>query len=54
MPTIGRIARQSGVNVDTIRYYEREGLLREAPRTVAGYLVFTHDSIVRVGFIKRD
>ena len=53
MPTIGRIARQSGVNVDTIRYCEREGLLREAPRTVAGYRVFTPDTILRVRFIKR-
>ncbi len=38
--TISRLARLGGVNLETIRYYEREGLLPAPPRTAAGYRVF--------------
>ena len=36
--TIGQLAHEAGVNVETIRFYERRGLLRKPPRTPAGYL----------------
>ena len=41
--TIGRLARQGGVNLETIRYYERQGLLPKPPRTSAGYRMFPRD-----------
>ena len=40
------------VNLQTIRYYEREGLLPEPPRTPSGYRMFSSDFVRRVRFIK--
>src|SRR6266852_2612960 len=51
--TIGRLARLGGVNLETIRYYEREGLLQEPPRTPAGYRLFPRETARRLQFIKR-
>jgi MerR family mercuric resistance operon transcriptional regulator len=51
--TIGRLARVGGVNLETIRYYEREGLLPRPPRTRAGYRIFPTDAARRLRFIKR-
>jgi len=51
--TIGRLARLGGVNLETIRYYEREGLLQEPPRTQAGYRLFPSETVRRLRFIKR-
>ena len=51
--TISRLARLGGVNLETIRYYEREGLLQKPPRTPAGYRMFPSDTAQRVRFIKR-
>lgn len=49
--TRGELAKQSGVNFATIRYYEKLGLLPEPPRTNAGYRMFSHESTNR-RFIK--
>jgi MerR family mercuric resistance operon transcriptional regulator len=51
--TIGRLARLSGVNLETVRYYEREGLLPRPPRTRSGYRIFPDDAARRLRFIKR-
>ena len=51
--TISRLARLGGVNLETIRYYEREGLLPHPPRTRAGYRIFPPDTARRLRFIKR-
>jgi len=51
--TIGRLARLGGVNLETIRYYEREGLLQKPPRTPAGYRLFPSENARRLRFIKR-
>jgi MerR family mercuric resistance operon transcriptional regulator len=51
--TTGRLARLGGVNLETIRYYEREGLLQKPPRTPAGYRLFPSDTARRLRFIKR-
>ncbi len=51
--TIAQVARAADVNVETIRYYEREGLLPEPPRTPAGYRQYSHDAVRRVRFMKR-
>ena len=51
--TIGRLAQLGGVSLETIRYYERRGLLPTPARTAAGYRQFPPDSARRVRFIKR-
>lgn len=51
--TIGKVASQAGVNIETIRYYERRGLLAEPPRTASGYRQYAADAIGRLRFIKR-
>ena len=50
---IGEVARRADVSVDAVRYYEREGLLPKAPRTNAGYRVFSPEAVERVLFIKQ-
>lgn len=50
---IGDVARQSGVTVETLRYYEREGLIAAAGRDANGYRRFEQEAIRRVRFIKR-
>jgi MerR family mercuric resistance operon transcriptional regulator len=51
--TRGALARQGGVNIETIRYYERRGLLPEPPRSQSGYRLFSKDDVRRVRFIRR-
>lgn len=51
--TIGQLAQQGGVNVETIRYYERRGILPRPPRTGSGYRSFSDDAVRRIHFIKR-
>ena len=51
--TISRLAQLGGVNLETIRYYERQGLLPAPPRTTSGYRVFPEESVQRLRFIKR-
>ena len=51
--TISRLAQLGGVNLETIRYYERRGLLAKPPRTEAGYRQFSPDAAQRLRFIKR-
>jgi len=51
--TIGRIARLAEVGVDTIRFYERRGLLPEPVRTAAGYRLYSTDTVNRLHFIRR-
>ena len=51
--TIGRLAKKAAVGIDTVRFYERRGLLPEPPRTAAGYRLYTNDTIARIRFIRR-
>jgi MerR family mercuric resistance operon transcriptional regulator len=51
--TISQLAHEAGVNVETIRYYERRGLLREPPRSRAGYRQYAADDLWRLQFIAR-
>ena len=48
----GELARQAGVNIQTVRFYERERLLDPPPRTPAGYRRYSADDLERVVFIK--
>ena len=50
---IGAAAEQAGVNVQTLRYYERRGLLPQPPRRESGYREFPDDAVRVVRFIKR-
>ena len=47
------VATKAQVNVQTLRYYERRGLLAEPQRTSSGYRVYTPDAVRVVRFIKR-
>lgn len=51
--TIGHLAKQAGVNLETVRYYERRGLLPKPPRSASGYRQFPTDSARRLRFIRR-
>ena len=50
---VGEVARQAGVNLQTIHYYERRGLLPKPPRTASNYRVYAPEAVRRVQFIKR-
>ena len=50
---IGEVAERGGVNLQTIRYYEREKLLPEPPRLPSGYRIYPDLTVRRVRFIKR-
>jgi MerR family copper efflux transcriptional regulator len=50
--TIGAVARAARVPLDTIRYYERRGLLPVPPRTAAGYRLYPADVVPRIRFVK--
>ena len=50
---IGEVAGRAGVNVQTLRFYERRGLLPEPPRRASGYREYAPESVRRVRFIKR-
>ena len=49
----GTLAKQANVNPETLRYYEREGLLPEPERSDAGYRLYADEDVKRVRFIKR-
>ncbi|HVS62624.1 MAG TPA: heavy metal-responsive transcriptional regulator [Thermoanaerobaculia bacterium] len=51
---IGEVACRAGVSVETVRYYERVGLLEPAPRdTSSGYRMFSEQALRRLRFIRR-
>jgi MerR family Zn(II)-responsive transcriptional regulator of zntA len=52
MYTIGRLAQRAKVNVDSIRFYERQGLLFPETKTDSGYRLYNHDAVRRITFIK--
>lgn len=49
----GEVAEQVGVNIQTLRYYERRGLLPEPPRSAAGYRDYPSDAVRVIRFVKR-
>ncbi|MDT8342642.1 MAG: MerR family DNA-binding protein [Longimicrobiales bacterium] len=50
---IGALAEAAGVGVETLRFYEREGLLPDPPRTGSGYRRYPPDAVRRVRFIRK-
>jgi len=51
--SIGEVARRSGVKIETIRFYERSGLLAPPPRTAGGHRVYGSAAAQRLNFIRR-
>jgi len=51
--TIGHLARKAGINLETVRYYEREDLLPKPPRSASGYRLFPAEAARRLRFIRR-
>ena len=50
--TIGKLAEAVGVEVSTLRYYERRGILREPPRTESGYRQYDETVVDRIRFVR--
>ena len=50
---IGEFARRAGVPIDTVRYYERNGLLSEPARRASGYRDYDEDDLARLRFVLR-
>jgi MerR family copper efflux transcriptional regulator len=51
--TIGQLAKRAGVNLETVRYYERRGLIPEPPRNKSGHREYSLAAVKRTEFIKR-
>ncbi|MBW3631274.1 MAG: MerR family DNA-binding transcriptional regulator [Gemmatimonadetes bacterium] len=51
--TIGELAAEAGVNVQTVRYYERRGLLPQPERTASGYRQYDVEALERLRFIRQ-
>ncbi len=50
---IGQVAKQAGIGIDAVRFYEREGLIEKPARRPSGYREFSPDVVLRLRFIKR-
>lgn len=53
MLTIGQVAKAANVNVETVRYYQRRGLLPEPAKPLGGHRRYGTDDVTRLQFIKR-
>lgn len=51
--SIGQVARRACVGVETVRFYEREGLLEEPVRRASGYRQYSEEAVKQIRFIKR-
>lgn len=51
--TIGRLAKAAGVNVETIRYYQRRGLITEPSKPQGGHRRYPPGAMARIAFIRR-
>lgn len=51
--TIGKTAQASGVNVETIRFYERRGLIPQPPKPRDGYRLYAPETVERIRFIRK-
>ena len=51
--TIGKVAKLAGVGVETVRYYERRGLISKPQRSEPGYRKYPEEAVLRIRFVKR-
>ena len=52
--TISMLAKELSVNVETIRFYERKGLIKQPPKPMQGYRHYPKETVNRIHFIKRS
>ncbi|MGH6641594.1 MerR family transcriptional regulator [Hypericibacter sp.] len=52
--TIGGLSKCTGVNIETIRFYERVGILPKPPRSAGGHRIYSQNQLMRVGFVRRS
>jgi MerR family transcriptional regulator, mercuric resistance operon regulatory protein len=52
--TIGQLSTETGVGIETIRYYEKVRLLPKPPRTQGGHRLYTNDHLKRLMFVRRS
>lgn len=52
--TIGKLAKQAGLGIETVRFYERQGLIEPPPRTDSNYRIYPEEEVNRLKFIKRS
>lgn len=50
---IGKVARETGTSIDTVRYYEKLGLLDKPIRSVGGFRLYTRETIEKLRFVKK-
>lgn len=51
--TIGKVANLAGVGVETVRFYQRKGLLEEPPRRLRGFRQYSPETVDRIHFIRQ-
>lgn len=51
--TIGKLAKEAGVGVETVRFYERKGLIRKPLKKDSGFRIYSHEAVTRIRFIRR-
>lgn len=52
--TIGALSKHTGVNIETIRFYERIGILPKPPRSAGGHRIYGQGLLMRLGFVRRS
>lgn len=52
--TIGALSQETSCNIETIRYYERVGVLLKPPRTKGGHRTYSHEHVRRLTFVRRS
>jgi MerR family transcriptional regulator, mercuric resistance operon regulatory protein len=52
--TIGVLSKHTRVNIETIRFYERVGILPKPPRNAGGHRIYDHDQLMRLNFVRRS
>ena len=52
--TIGALSKHTGVNIETIRFYERVGILPKPPRSAGGHRIYSQDQLMRLSFVRRS
>jgi len=52
--TISQVASSAGVGIETVRFYERQGLIPEPPRSPSGYRLYPPEIVGRIRFIRRS
>jgi MerR family mercuric resistance operon transcriptional regulator len=52
--TISKLAKETGINIETVRFYERKGLIEQPEKPLQGYRHYPQSTVNRIHFIKRS